>query len=107
MPMLPIDLQVLFSQMNQVGKEQAVLKDGSAINQSLQGMQTVQNTEHEDNSVNQSKEIGEGLEKIKEEVQEKKKRQRQREEKEKKKLKIKNKNVFKDPDLGKHIDIIS
>ena len=91
--MLPIDMQILFSQMNQVGKEQAALKDGTAINQSLQGMQIVQNTEHQDNSVNQSKDIGDGLEKIKEEEKKKNKRQRQKKEEENKKLQAKNLNL--------------
>ena len=104
--MLPIDLQILFSQMNQVGKEQAALKDGAEINQSLQGMQQVKNAEHQDNSVNQSKDVGDGLEKIKQE-EKKKKKKREKEEQEKQKLLSKNKNVFKDPDLGKHIDITS
>jgi hypothetical protein len=75
MPILPIDMQILFSQMNQVGKEQAIQKEGHAINQSLQGMALVKNTEQEDNSVNQSKDIGDGIEKLKNEENKKKEEQ--------------------------------
>ncbi len=105
MSILPIDLQILFSQMNQVGKEQAIQKDGNAIHQSLQGMELVKNTEQKDSSVNQSKDIGEGLEKIKNE-ENKKKEEREREKNEKKEQAEHKKTVFADPDLGKHIDIM-
>ena len=105
MPILPIDLQILFSQMNQVGKEQAIQKEGHAINQSLQGMALVKNTEQEDNSVNQSKDIGEGLEKVKNE-ENKNKEEREREENEKKEKQKQKQSVFVDPDLGKNIDIM-
>ncbi|MBN1799297.1 MAG: hypothetical protein JW822_12020 [Spirochaetales bacterium] len=105
MPILPIDLQILFSQMNQVGKEQAIQKEGHAINQSLQGMELVKHTEQEDNSVNQSKDVGEGLEKIKNE-ENKKKEEREREKNEKKEQSQKKNKYFADPDLGKHIDIM-
>jgi len=50
MPILPIDLQTLFSQMNQVGKEQSVQKEGAAIQSSMQNMGLVQQAEHRDAS---------------------------------------------------------
>lgn len=37
MPIKPIDLQTLFSQLNQVGKQQAAEKDGAALHASLHG----------------------------------------------------------------------
>jgi hypothetical protein len=105
MPILPIDLQILFSQMNQVGKDQAIQKEGNLIQQSLQGTEMVKVTEQKDNSVNQSQEIGTGIEKLKNE--EKKKQEKRRKEKdEKSKQEVPKKNVYEDPALGKNIDIM-
>ena len=108
MPLLPIDLQTLFAQMNQVGKEQAVQRDGSILQQSLQGSEIVKRTEQQDNSVNETKQVGEGLEKIKEKRRNAEKREKKRREEEKKKVeKTSNKdNLFNDPNLGQHIDIV-
>ncbi len=108
MPLLPIDLQTLFAQMNQVGKEQAVQRDVSVLQQSLQGSEMVKKTEHQDNSVNETKQVGEGLEKVKEEKKNTKRRESKGREKEKKKdRKTSDKDdLFNDPDLGQHIDIV-
>ena len=65
MPLLPIDLQTLFSQTSQVGKEQAANKDASPLAQSLQGAQIAQKTEQRDNDVNETREQDEGPEKVK------------------------------------------
>jgi hypothetical protein len=63
MALLPIDLQSLFTQGSQVGKEQAVQKDAPPIAQSLQGSQMAQRAENRDNAVNETQEQEEGLEK--------------------------------------------
>ena len=60
MPLLPIDLQTLFSQSNQVGKEQAIQKEATPAAQSLQGSQLVQKTEQRDNDVNETPNQEEG-----------------------------------------------
>ncbi len=108
MPLLPIDLQTLFAQMNQVGKEQAVQRDVSILQQSLQGSEIVKKTEHQDTSVNETKQVGEGLEKIKEEKKNAERRENKRKrEREKKVRKTIGKNeLFNDPDLGQHVDIV-
>ncbi|MBN2354345.1 MAG: hypothetical protein JXD23_17375 [Spirochaetales bacterium] len=104
MPILPIDLQTLFAQMNQVGKEQSTLKEGAAIQSSMQGMGVVKQAEQRDSSVNESQNVGEGVESLKNEGKKQreksrgKKREREKEEK---------KEYFSDPALGHHIDIKS
>ncbi len=105
MSVLPIDMQILFSQMNQVGKEQAIQKEGNAIHQSLQGMELVKTTEQQDNSVNQSKEVGNGVERLKN-SEKKKQEEREKEKQEKEKRAQQKKAVFADPDLGNNIDIL-
>ena len=59
MPLLPIDLQTMFSQMNQVGREQAVLKEVPPLYQAAQAAEMVQKAEHDDKAVNQTRETGE------------------------------------------------
>ena len=65
MPLLPIDLQIMFSQMSHVGKEQAVQRDVLPQYQFVQGTEMVQKAEHDDSAVNQSQQLGEGPEKVK------------------------------------------
>jgi len=105
MPILPIDLQTLFTQMNHVGKDQAVQKEGVEVHQSMQGMVNVIQTEQKDNSVNQSKEVGQGLEKVKEDgKKQEQKEKKEREERERQK-ELESRKYFTDPDCGNHIDI--
>ncbi len=107
MPLLPIDLQTLFAHINQVGREQAVLKEGSVQYQFVQGAKMIKKTEQADNEVNETHEVGEGLEKVKEEKErEAKKRASGQEKKEKEKSPENEKRYFEDPDLGHHINIV-
>jgi hypothetical protein len=65
MAIQPIDLQTLFTQLDKVGKNQAVQKDGLAIQQALQGIQMQKKTEEQIQSVNEAQNTGEGAERIK------------------------------------------
>ena len=67
MPLLPIDLQTMFSQMGQIGREQAVQKEVPPQYQAVQAEQLVRKSEHDDKAVNQAREPGEGPEKVREE----------------------------------------
>ena len=67
MPLLPIDLQTMFAHMNQVGREQAVQRQISPEAQALQAQNIVKRTEERDNSVNETNEVSEGVEQVKEE----------------------------------------
>ncbi len=66
MPLLPIDLQTMFSQMSQIGREQAVQKEVPPQYQAVQAEQIVRKSEHDDKAVNQAREPGEGPEKVRE-----------------------------------------
>jgi hypothetical protein len=68
MPLLPIDLQTMFSQMSQIGREQAVQKEVPPLHQAVQAEQIVRKSEHDDKSVNQAREPGQGPEKVREEA---------------------------------------
>ena len=108
MALLPIDLQILFTQSNQVGKEQAVQKEAAPQAQSLQGAQLVQKTEQRDNDVNETHDQEEGPEQIKDRARRgADRKRRQNAEKHKPAGKPPAKNVFRDPALGRNVDITS
>ena len=108
MPLLPIDLQIMFSQMSHVGKEQAVQRDVTPQYQFVQGTEIVQKAEHDDSAVNQSHQLGEGPEKVKEQEEKgKRKHSRgQRKGESGESAGDEEKQIFEDPDLGHHVDLI-
>ena len=67
MAIQPIDLQALFTQLDKVGKNQAALKEGQQIHESLQQVQTQRKLEENVQSVNQSQDMGEEAETIRDE----------------------------------------
>lgn len=105
MSIKPIDLQVLFSQLNQVGKEQAAQKDIPVVHQSLQGSELARKAEEQGHSVNETKNTGEGVEQTKNDLESRSEKRSsghgekgQEEEREKP-------AVFTDPELGQNIDL--
>jgi hypothetical protein len=107
MAIQPIDLQTLFLRMNQIGKEQGLMREIAAQHQSLQSSQFVKETEHKDHSVNQLEDMTEGSNKTDEDGSggQRRKSGTAEEEEKKKQLKEKNQKFMQDPDLGHHIDI--
>jgi hypothetical protein len=109
MPLLPIDLQTLFTQTSQVGKEQAAQKDASPQAQSLQGAQMAQKNEHRDNAVNETREQDDGSEKIKDRTGRGGARKREPSPAKGKKKAVGTvaRKIVQDPALGRNIDITS
>ena len=108
MPIQPIDLQTLFAHINQVGKEQAALKEGLLAQQAAQANELIKEKKHQDESVNKTGKADEDKQKIHND-QEKgssgeasvgPENDNGKPDEEKKKV-----SVFTDPDLGKNIDI--
>jgi len=109
-PLLPIDLQTLFSQANQVSKEQAVQKDAAPLAQSLQGAQIAQKTEQRDNAVNETHDQEEGPEQVKDRARRGAERKRRRgadARGSKSPPAAPARDVVRDPNLGRNIDITS
>jgi hypothetical protein len=108
MPLLPIDLQTMFNQMSQVGRETAVQREVSAQYQLLQGADIVRRTEADDHAVPQSRELGDGLEKVREERQRGRRRQQSGAEQGRggEQARDKEDSLFDDPDLGHHVDLV-
>jgi hypothetical protein len=65
MAIQPIDLQALFSQVEKVGKLQASQKEGAQLQQAIQGAHIQQKTEERIQSVNESQDVSQGPERIK------------------------------------------
>lgn len=108
MALLPIDLQTLFTQATQVGKEQAVQKDAAPQAQSLQGAQLVQKTEQRDKDVNETHDQEEGPEQVKDRARRgADRKRRQTAENRKAPAKSAAKDVVRDPALGRNVDITS
>ncbi len=107
MALLPIDLQTLFSQTTQVGKEQAAQKDAPPAAQSLQGAQLAQKAEVRDHAVNEAHDQEEGPEKVRDRARRGAERRGRREPKGAKPPAARPpaSDVVSDPDLGRNIDI--
>ncbi len=105
MPILPIDLQTLFSQSAQVGKEQAAQKDASPQAQALQGAQLVQKTEQRDTSVNETRTQEEGPEQVRDRARRGAERRRRSAGGRKAAPPVPPRDVVSDPALGRNIDI--
>jgi hypothetical protein len=107
-PLLPIDLQTLFSQANQVSKEQAIQKEAAPLAQSLQGAQLAQKTEQRDKAVNETHNQEQGPEQVKDRTRrgaDRKKRQPR--EKRSGPPATAARDVVQDPALGRNVDITS
>lgn len=103
----PIDLQAIFSQMNQVGKQESAAKDSEIIRQDQANLvvdkESIKNSEY----IPESKDISEGAGKIKDNEKENNPKKRKKKNDEKKISKNdKNDENLKDPELGQKIDII-
>lgn len=107
MPILPIDLQTVFVQTTNVGREQALQRDAGPLQQSAQGQTMVQTTYQNDRSVNETRDSrdGEGVENRREGGRGREERERKAAEKAALEEKARE-EVFRDPALGKHIDVV-
>lgn len=108
MPLLPIDLQTMFNQMSQVGREAAVQREVSTQYQFLQGTEIVRKTEQDDRAVGQTRELGDGAEKVKEQRQRQGRRQARPKtgEEQSEQEQEPEEGLFEDPDLGHHVDLV-
>jgi hypothetical protein len=110
-PLLPIDLQTIFSQLGNVGKEQAAQRDVVPLAQTVRGSEMVQQTYRQDRSVNETRDAREGE---KPAIEERRRRSRGRDGAEKHEngegeageAERGRPAVFRDPALGSHIDVV-
>ena len=65
--MQPIDLQTLFTQMDKVGKNQILQKEGLQLQAALQQVQSQKKAEEHVRAVNEAQNQGDGAQKVKDE----------------------------------------
>jgi tRNA U54 and U55 pseudouridine synthase Pus10 len=109
MAIQPIDLQTLFTQIDKVGKEQINQKEGVHLQAALQGVQIQRKTDERDHSVNETRDAGEGAERIKDQNARRQGGEhpsgRQPDEKDPDESGDGDSPFIRDPALGKNIDI--
>ena len=107
MAIQPIDLQALFTQLDKVGKNQNMLKDGHHIQETLQQVQIQKKMEENVQAVNEAQDMGEGTEKIKEDSGRgaHAKQGNAKQEKDDAAAEEEKPELIRDPALGRNIDI--
>lgn len=103
MSVQPIDLQVLFSRLNQVGREQAAQRDAQVQAQAVAGSEIAERSEEQGHRVFEVSGEEDGPEVVNDEAegqQSGSEQQRSPDQKERS-----DEAVFRDPDLGQHIDV--
>jgi hypothetical protein len=111
MPINPLELQTNFSQINQVGKLVSSVKETEEIKENQINTLIQKNSEKESDDIPETKDLSEGLIKVKDQVnkknlKKKKKALKKSDEEETSKNIIDEKDKIKNPNLGQHIDII-
>ena len=109
MAIQPIDLQTLFVQLDKVGKNQAMLREGQQIQEALQQAQTQRKLEENVRSVNEAQDMGEEAETIKDQKgsgsQANPGGTKGRQQEEEAAEEHEKPDVIRDPALGRNIDI--
>lgn len=104
MPLLPIDLQTVFSQANQVGRDQAVQQQAPPQAQAQAASEIVREAQARDTQVNETRNAGDGAEAVKDEEGRRRRGRRGRRAREPKPAPAR-RTEFTDPELGQHVDI--
>ena len=103
MAISPLDLQTLFSQVDKVAKQESAAREGAALSQSILQSKLQQQTDERLRSVNQTQDMGEGAEAIKDKKGGQDGRQKKSEENAEEKAQHEE-AVITDPNLGTNLD---
>ena len=114
MALQPIDLQLLFSQLDNIGKDVSTQKDGALLRETIAGHRMELRNEIKTKSVNETQDTKEGLEKIDDRLKYKQNKNNEsggHSKKGQKEETPENENATKfqmrlrDPSLGNYVDI--
>ena len=108
MSVSPLDLQILYSNLKNIGQQQAAERSAEIAQQDKQAEENVRKAEEKDHKVLETRDVETGVEKVN--VDEHNERQGSKKEgkdksQEKDVSETKEKKYFEDPDIGHHIDI--
>ena len=108
MPIRPIDLQTLLMQMSQVGRDQAVEKDGPALQAAIQGAVAQRREVEANEAVRQPEEPKDGAAPVKDRQGGKRERRREAEGGESEAEEGRggaDEEIVRDPSLGNRVDL--
>ena len=107
MSVSPLDLQILYSNLKNVGQQQAAERGAEIAQQDKQAEQLAQRADEKDHQVSETKDVETGVEKIKDKgkKQHEGSSKKEKKEQEQQAAEEKEKKFFKDPDIGHNIDI--
>jgi hypothetical protein len=109
MAIQPIDLQTLFTQIDKVGKEQSVHREGAQLQASLQAARVERQEVERDHSVNETQDTGQGGAERAGERQGRRQDGKKSSADDKPDAAAEEENedphIIRDPCLGKHIDV--
>ncbi len=105
MSLQPIDLQTLFVRLAAVGKEQSALRDAVAQNQAVVGSEIAQKSQEDAHTVRQSDGVSEGPETVDDEGHSQEQGAAGGRKRESEEESAPEDEVFRDPDLGRHVDL--
>jgi len=106
MAMQPIDLQVLFSQLENVSKEVNAQKDGLALRGAMNASQSEKRTEEKSHSVKETHDTSDGLEALNaHQKQNSKEKNENKNNHDEETGGGKHRPFFQDPSLGNYIDL--
>ncbi|MDR2746599.1 MAG: hypothetical protein LBB77_04050 [Treponema sp.] len=105
MAIQPIDLQILFTQLEKVGKTQASQKDGAMIQQAIQSAAIQRRTDENIQSVNETQDTGRGAEAVNDRNARRRHGEEDRGEQDREEGEEGSQTpIFRDPALGKYVD---
>ena len=105
MAIQPIDLQALFTQIDKVGKNQAVLREGQQLQEAIQQAETQRKLEENVRSVNESQKMGEEAETVKDQKGRNSSQSGAKGNQEEEQAEEEKPVMIRDPALGRNIDI--
>jgi len=110
MAIQPIDLQTLFTQMDKVAKSQAFLREGQQMQDTIQQVESQRKLEENIQSVNETQDMGEEADKIKDDKrrgahEQGKGFKGKKAESEELPAEEEKRDLIKDPALGWYVDI--
>ena len=107
MSVSPLDLQVLYSNLKNIGQQQAAERSAEMAQKDKQADETIRKSDENDHKVGESKDIETGTEKINEDEHNQREgsSEKDSDKKEESEDNQPEKKFFEDPDLGHHIDI--
>jgi hypothetical protein len=105
MPIRPIDLQTLLMQMSQVGRDQAVEKDGPILQSAMQGAATLKKEGEAKESVRKAEDAKQGPDPVKDQRGKQRRKGSKAEGEEAEGEEAPPEEIVRDPDLGGRVDL--